>query len=373
MSESCDPQRRRLLTGLAVSPLLLLCGAKATSGPLTVTLTGQVLIAHDICAAGYPGLAALIAEIRRGDVAVTDLETAIRTAASGAPTREGVFLHQAGMSELRCVRDLGFDALALANNHAGDFGRDGVLATLQAVRDTGFHAAGSGRNLAEASHASRFTANGQPLALVAMAAGKIRAGAATDTSPGINELRLDGPGLPNVEDVARIHASIRVAAGSSRVIAYLHNHDWGDDMRESRAWIRRFAASCIDAGASMFFAHGAPLLHGIEVHRGAPIFHCLGSLVFHSRTPPGHYPPEVWESAIAHLHHREGQLRQIELVPVALNELGDDSTRQNETRGRPRIATGDDAQRILQRLRARSAALGTTMEIAGNRGYIAIA
>ncbi|HTM28522.1 MAG TPA: hypothetical protein VL097_04105, partial [Rhodanobacter sp.] len=104
MTEAHDPQRRRLLVGLAASPLLLLCGAtSATSAPrtLTLTLTGQALIAHDLCAEDYPGLADVIAEIRRGDAAMTDLETAIRTAASGAPTREGVFLHQAGMAELR--------------------------------------------------------------------------------------------------------------------------------------------------------------------------------------------------------------------------------------------------------------------------------
>ncbi|HTM28223.1 MAG TPA: CapA family protein [Rhodanobacter sp.] len=375
MTEAHDPQRRRLLVGLAASPLLLLCGAtSATSAPrtLTLTLTGQALIAHDLCAEDYPGLADVIAEIRRGDAAMTDLETAIRTAASGAPTREGVFLHQAGMAELRCVREMGFDALALANNHAGDFGREGVLATRQAAHDTGFHTAGSGGNLAEASHATRFMVAGQPVALVAMAAGKIRAGAATATLPGINELRLDGASQPDAEDVARIHASIRAAADSSRVIAYLHNHDWGDDLRVTREWTRQFAKSCVDAGASAFFAHGAPLLHGIELHRGAPIFYCLGSLIFHSRTPPGHYLPEVWESAIAHLHYRDGQLRQLELVPVVLNERGDDAARQNETRGRPRIATGGDAQRILTRLQALSGAFGTSLRIARARGWIEV-
>ena len=139
MTEAHDPQRRRLLAALAASPLLLLCGAASVPTTRTLTLTGQALIAHDLCAEAYPGLAGVIAEIRRGDAAITDLETAIRTAASGAPTREGVFLHQAGMAELRCVREMGFDALALANNHAGDFGREGVLATRQAAHDTGFH------------------------------------------------------------------------------------------------------------------------------------------------------------------------------------------------------------------------------------------
>lgn len=372
MTESCNPQRRRLLAGLAASPLLLLLGgAKRASPALTVTLTGQALIARDLCREHYPGLAAVIAEVRRGDVAMTDLETAIRTSASGAPTREGMFLHAAGMDELHCLRTFGFDMLATANNHAGDFGRDGIVATMQAAEQAGFHTAGSGRNLADASHATRYRAAGQPVALVAMAAGKIRDGAAaTETLPGINELRLLASGEPDGADVERIQAAIRDAAGSSRVVACLHNHDWGDDMRVTRAWTQRFARACIDAGASAFFAHGAPLLHGIERYRDAPIFYCLGSLIFHSRTAPGHYPPEVWESAIAHLHYRDERLQQIELVPVALNELGDDPARQNETRGRPRLATGEDAARILGRLQTLSNGFGTTIRIARERGFI---
>jgi transposase len=63
-------------------------------------------------------------------------------------------------------------------------------------------------------------------------------------------------------------------------------------------------------------------------------------------------------------------LRQLELVPVVLNERGDDAARQNETRGRPRIATGEDAQRILARLQVLSGAFGTSLRIARARGWI---
>lgn len=372
MGATCNHPRRRFVVGLAMTPLLL-CGA-ARMPPArtqTLTLTGQALIAHDLCQAAYPGLAEVIAEVQRGDVAMTDLETAIRTSASGPPTREGQFLHAAGMDELRCLRRFGFDMLALANNHAWDFGSSGVLATRQAARDAGFFTAGSGGNLAEASQATRFEAAGQPVALISMAVGKIRDGAAaTPARPGINELRLASPGVPHRPDVERMLAAIRAAAPSAKVVVCLHNHDWGDDMAVTQAWTGDFARGCIEAGAGAFFAHGAPLLHGIEIHRDAPIFYCLGSLIFHSRTAPGHYRPEVWESAIAQVHFRDSRLYQIELVPVALNEMGDDSTRQNETRGRPRIATGEAAQRILARLQALSAPFGTRLRIAGERGWI---
>lgn len=374
MVESCNLQRRRLVAAMIMAPWLLDGAARPVpSRELTLTLTGQTLIAHDLCSAPYPGLAAVIAQVHRGDVAITDLETAIRTPASGTPTRAEPFLHATGPDALRCLRRFGFDMLALANNHAGDLGREGILATRDAARAAGFATAGSGGNLVEASRAARFGARGQSVALVAMATGKIRPGAAaTSAHAGINELRLSEAGTPEPTDVRRILASIREAARSAFVVACLHNHDWRGDMRVTQPWARDFAHQCAEAGAGAFFAHGAPLLHGIELHQGVPIFHCLGSLIFHSRTKPGYYRPEVWESVIAHVHQRDGRIHQVELVPITLNERGDDANRQDETRGRPRIARGADAQRILARLQSLSAVFGTSLRVAGERGWMAM-
>lgn len=371
MTEPIDSLRRRFVAALAIAPWLTVRGVAAAQPMFTLTLTGQALMTRSLCTEGYPGLADVIAEVRRGDAAITDLETPIRTEQSGAPVRKGLFLHEAGVAELRCLRDFGFNLLTLANNHAGDLGRAGILATLDAVHKAGFRAAGSGCNLAAASAAGCFRAGGESVAVIAMATGKIREGAAaTAGSPGINELRLAAPGQPNTQDLRRIFASIAGAARHSRVIVCLHNHDWGDDMQVTREWTRRYARACIDAGASVFFAHGAPLLHGIEMHRGAPILYCLGSLIFQSRTPPGYYPQAVWESVIAHLRWRDGRLQRIELVPVVLNEYGDDPLRQDETRGRPRLARDADAARILDRMSRLSVPFGTRIEVVRSRGYI---
>src|SRR3546814_13149211 len=112
---TCDRQRRRFIVGVAMTPLLL-CGAKRVPPALTQTLTlpGRALIANDLCRAAYPGLVEVVAEVRRGDVAMTDLETAIRTTASGSPTRAGQFLTTAGMDEFPCLPPLGFPLRALA-------------------------------------------------------------------------------------------------------------------------------------------------------------------------------------------------------------------------------------------------------------------
>ena len=378
MTPSHDPHRRRLLAAAASAFALAACQplrprANATQ-PLVLTLTGQALIAHDLCTHRYPGLDAVVAEIQRGDLAITDLETAIVTAASGPPTRAGTFMHAAGLAELSCVKQLGFGMLALANNHAGDFGREGVLATRDAVLAQGIQPAGTGANLAAASAAAVIEVRGTRVALVAAAAGKVRDGAAaTATLPGVNELRLGADGTPLAEDQARMLAAIRAATvDNDHVVAYLHNHDWREDMQITQSWARAFARACVDAGAGVFFSHGAPLLHGIERYRGALLCHGLGSLIFHSRTDEGHYPAAVWESAIVHLHWQGKTLSRVEVVPVLLNERGDDPGQHEQTRGRPRIAEGADAERILQRLQQLSANFGTSLQIHGARGSISL-
>lgn len=370
--------RRRFLaaTGLAALAGVQFFRLPAFAGPhgLRVTSTGQALISHDICAVPYSGLAAVAAELARGDVVFTDLEAAIRTPRSGAPTRtRAMFSHASEPVVLDCLGALNFNLLALANNHAWDLDTPGVLATRDEVARRGFGHAGTGHDLDEATAAGVLQLPSAKVALVAMASGRIRDGAAaTPGRAGVNELRLLEGDVLHAADAARNLAAITAASErADLVIAYHHNHEWGDDFARTKDWARAWARSCIDAGAHLFVAHGAPLLHGIEVYRHGLLCHNLGSLVFHSRTPPGHYPPEVWESVIVHADFAAGRLLQFELVPVVLNELGDGDPESVEfyaTRGRPRLAEAPRAEAILARLATLSAALGTRFSIDGGRG-----
>jgi poly-gamma-glutamate capsule biosynthesis protein CapA/YwtB (metallophosphatase superfamily) len=371
---------RRALIGMgALASLGISAGCKMTGndssnnddGMFRLTLAGQALIGHDICAQNYAGLSDVIRELGRGDVVFTDLETAIRTPLSGEPTRDTEFLHTTGPESLRCLKDMGFNLLALSNNHAWDLGTAGVLATRTAVAEAGFAFAGTGNNLSEAV-AAGYQSSQINTALVAMAVGKIRHGAAaTNDRPGVNELRVESDGKLNMDDVERNLAEIKNASKrAGLVIAYLHNHIWGDDFALTAEWNKTLARQCIDSGAAIFVSHGAPLLKTMEIYRGRPIFYGLGSLIFQSRTKLGHYRPEVWQSAIVHLEYNATGLQRIEIVPVSLNEQGEEGERHLPTRGRPILATGDVASSIIQRFANLSDALGNKISVRNDRGYI---
>jgi poly-gamma-glutamate capsule biosynthesis protein CapA/YwtB (metallophosphatase superfamily) len=366
--------RRQFVQCMAGLPLAgaASCGLERSSAPTTarITLAGQALMTWPLCEDPYPGLDEVIAELSGGAAVFTDLEAVIETPQSGKPTRDGEFLHVAPLTVLSCIRQMGFNLLALANNHAWDLGTEGILATRAEVAAAGFGAAGTGSNLAEATAPGM--SPGMPrVALVSMATGKIREGAAaTATRAGVNELRMTGGGLDE-RDVGRNLAAVSRARGNADyVIACLHNHQWGEDMALTQPWAREFAKRCVEAGADVFVSHGAPLLHGMEIYRGKALLHGLGSLVFHTRTAPGHYPADCWESAIVHCDFEGPRLAGVSLVPVVLNEVGDDPARPLQTRGRPRLAARGDRARILGRLAGLSAALGTTLRYDGSSARI---
>ena len=367
--------RRDILKTIGVLPLLAASGcvhSGRNGGSVRITMSGQALMSYPVCEDFYEGLDEVVEELRKGDIVFTDLEVAIRTEQSGAPTRDTIFLHTAPRSTLDCLRTMGFTALALSNNHAWDLGTDGVLATKSAVIAAGFAAAGTGADVEAAAAPAYVAANGQRVAIVAMATGKIRDGAAaTESRAGVNELRL-ADGGPDPNDAQRIIRAItRARRLADLVIAYHHNHDWGDDMKVTRPWAKRWAARCADSGADIYMSHGAPLLHGVASHGDSVLLFGLGSLVFQSRTPIGHYPSEVWETAIVHCDYARGKLKTLEIVPVVLNERSDDPARHAPARGRPRIAKGSDASRILRRLQALSRDVGGHhIAIENGRGYL---
>lgn len=369
-----SPRRRQLLRYLLAAPALSIpipLFAKGSESRVRVTLAGQALMKYPVCEAPYDGLLDVIAELRRGDVVFTNLEVAIKTSASGVPTRDTEFFHAGSETTLECLHEMGFNLLSLSNNHAWDLGTSGIIATRDAVDRSGFAYAGTGNNMAQAS-APGYLETPVKTALIAMAMGKIRDGAAaTKTRPGVNEVVLGADLQPNPKDLERNITAIKAARVNAKiVIVYLHNHEWGEDMAITKPWAREFARQCIEAGADIFVSHGAPLLHGIELQNNRPILHGLGSLVFHSHTDIGYYVPEVWESAIVHVDFVAGQVRHLEIVPVVINEVGDDPARQWPTRGRPKLANEEQAHRILTRMQKKSAELGVNLRIENGRGLL---
>lgn len=393
------------LAGGALIFALLLNGTPPAPAELTITLAGQSMIRSDLRATA-PAAVPVIQSLLQGDVVFTNLEAAIAEKGEAALEGRGFLTPPEALDALH---ELGFNLLSLAGNHAFDLKAAGIQNTIREADRRRIVHAGTGNNLAEAAAPAYLQTPKGTIALIASASGLIAAGAgATADRPGVNELRIqaggkaneateDLPGAPanspNPEDARRILQSIRTARGRADVvIVYQHNHVFGnrsfstiftEGMPERLApnpWLRKWTHAEVDAGADIVVMHGAPLLHGVEIYRGRPIFYDLGNFIFN--LPPSLTyidEPMSWESVVAQLHWQGKSLQSISFRPIVMNTLGEGQPDVHNpyadnpflhTRGLPAPATGARARYILQRLADASKPLGTKLEISGDAAEI---
>ena len=204
---------------------------------------------------------------------------------------------------------------------------------------------------------------------------------------------------PNKEDVDAIARVVRSASSlADIVIVSLHCHESGANRSVPADFIPIFARAVIDAGADVFVGHGPHVLRGVEIYNVKPILYSLSNFIFQNETllrmpsdsyeqysldddvaQPADYldarydhdrrsfpsDPEYWDSAVALTKWEGGRFVELELHPIT---LGYKTSRAE--RGRPKLASGADAERILAALAARSKPFGASMTVRNGVGYV---
>ena len=363
--------------------------AFAQNQTMSITLTGQSMIRTDI-RAHAPAAVPAIESLLKGDVVFTNFETTIFDARKGQKRTDGRFVSPP--EALEALKTFGFNLVSLANNHSFDLKTAGVENELEQTKRLSLAHAGVGKTIEEAVAPGYLKTPKGTVALIATASGLVpEGGSATATRPGVNELRVEG-NQPNAEDSRRILDSIRAARKQANlVIVYQHNHVFDkpfqtimlEELPERLgppAWLKKWTHDEIDAGADIVVMHGAPLLHGVEIYHGRPIFFDLGNFIF--QVPPPDTlldEPILWESVVAYVEFQGTNLQSIRFRPIAQNKLGqgDPDTHDEhtdnlflQTRGLPKPATGEQAHYILERLADLSKPFGTTIAVNGDMAEI---
>ncbi len=397
---------RLALVSAAVSALGILLAAQST--PITVVLAGQSMIRSDLRST-KPAAMPVIKGLLNGDVIFTNLEAAVAEPGQRAQEGRGFLTPPEALDALTAM---GFNLVALSGNHAFDLKDTGIANTIREANRRGIVHAGTGGNIADASAPAYLRTPNGTVALVASASGLIAPGGrAMPDRPGVNELRVNAgtrqnaatedlpgapPNTPDADDAKRILQSIREARQHADVvIVYQHNHVFGarafstiftEGMPERLApnpWLRKWTHDEIDAGADIVVMHGAPLLHGIEIYRGRPIFYDLGNFIYN--VPPTLTyidEPMSWESVVASVRMQGKGVLSISLRPIVMNTIGDgqpdvhDPYASNEflhTRGLPAAATGVRAGYILERVAEASKPFGTKIDVTGGSATVTVA
>jgi Bacterial capsule synthesis protein PGA_cap len=248
-----------------------------TGEPVTLAFGGDVhfegAIGSRLAANPATALGPIASVLRRADLAVVNLETAITERGTPAPKD---FTFRAPPSALTALKEAGVDVASMANNHGLDFGQVGLRDSLAAARAAKFPVVGVGRNADEAYRAWQTTVKGQRIAVIG-------ATQVLDSSLAAAWTAGDGkPGMASAYQEARLLAAVKAArASADTVVVDLH---WGRELENCPIDRQRaLAPKLVAAGADVVVGSHAHLLLGGGYLRGAYIHYGLGNFVFYSR------------------------------------------------------------------------------------------
>jgi poly-gamma-glutamate synthesis protein (capsule biosynthesis protein) len=280
---------------------------------------------------------------------IVNLETAVTTSGQAWPGK-GVHyrMHPANVP---CLTALKPDCCALANNHAMDWGRDGLLETLQTLSGAGIRTAGAGRDAAEAAYPAAIDAGAGRRVLVHAfcmeSSGVPAAWRATAGRPGVSV--LDDLSDRCVHVVARAIDAHR-SDGDIAVVSLHWGPNWGFDISAQE---RRFAHALLDrAGADLLHGHSSHHVKGIEVHDGKLVLYGCGDFLTDYEGIRGHeaYRGDLSLMYFPVIDSGNGRLRELVMTPTRVRRL------------RVNRAEPEQTQWLCETLIREGRKLGTTIE-----------
>jgi poly-gamma-glutamate capsule biosynthesis protein CapA/YwtB (metallophosphatase superfamily) len=262
---------------------------------------------------------AAIAE-QQPDLRLVNLETAITTHGHPWPAK-GIHyrMHPQHVNALQAV---GIDVCSLANNHAMDWGTDGLQETLRVLQSAGIRTAGAGTDLAAAQAPAVWHApSGERWLVFAWActdSGVPKPWQATPQAPGIQTLNTldEHSALQLADTVARYRQP------GDRVIVSLHwGSNWGWEVpAEQQQFAHRLIAWNV---ADLVHGHSSHHPRPIEVYQGKLILYGCGDLINDYEGIGRHGPDDLGVSQLyfAQLSPRTGQLLRLDIQPWQLKKF----------------------------------------------------
>lgn len=270
--------------------------------------------------------------IQNSELAILNLETAIGTSGQ---KEDKLYTFQSPPSSAEAIKNAGFDVVSLANNHAMDFGREGLYETIELLERADLHYVGAGSNKEDAYRAHSQTINNHDIDILGF----------SQVLPSISWYANENGGLASGYQEDRVIEHIKEsAAKSDTTIVYLH---WGKErMIYPTEHQRNFAHNMIDAGADIIIGSHPHVLQGMEYYKGKPILYSLGNFLF-----PDYVDGDSADTVIAEIEVLMNNY-YVTLTPAVIH----DSTVS--------IADKANAERIAEKLIYRSNLISQSTEFA---------
>jgi poly-gamma-glutamate synthesis protein (capsule biosynthesis protein) len=296
------------------------------------------------------------------------------------------------------LSEVGIDLVTVANNHAMDFGVEGLAETIKVVNESDVLTVGGGMDLESASRPEYVEIEGLRIAVFGFTSSVPTGYAAGPNRPGVAPIRAhsrffidnmtldEQPGIsPWVETKVNQndmeYACRRVAEARKETDFVIVNMHWGIP----NGWCAAFqgpladyqqplAHALIDAGADVIVGHHPHTIHGIDKYKHGLIAYSLGNFLFHGMGEDMGlkltiaYPPykfdsisqgEARESLIMEIVLEDKKMKEVRFLPIILNSQGD-----------PEFLNQASAEKVIKRLERLSKDFQVKIEIKHSVGIL---
>ena len=262
--------KRWLLTCALAFPMTTLAHPAAEADDVSVVFVGDVMVAETpgkLIAQGVDPFLPFQSILQAHDLRIGNLECVVAT---GGTALAKPYTFRAEPRVLPVLKRH-FDAMSLANNHSGDFGKAAFAEQLDLMRKAGLPYFGGGVDATEAHAPLIMERNGLRIALLGYVEFKPRAFEADAHRPGVAWSGEDDQVIEDIVAARTIHRA-------DIVIPYMH---WGwEEEAQPSPRLREFARRMIDAGADMVVGGHPHVTQGADVYKGKPIIYSLGNFLF---------------------------------------------------------------------------------------------
>ena len=262
--------KRWLLTCALAFPMTTLAHPAAEGDDVSVVFVGDVMVAETpgkLIAQGVDPFLPFQSLLQAHDLRIGNLECVVAT---GGTALAKPYTFRAEPRVLPVLKRH-FDAMSLANNHSGDFGKAAFAEQLDLMRKAGLPYFGGGVDATEAHAPLIMERNGLRIALLGYVEFKPRAFEADAHRPGVAWSGEDDQVIEDIVAARTIHRA-------DIVIPYMH---WGwEEEAQPSPRLREFARRMIDAGADMVVGGHPHVTQGADVYKGKPIIYSLGNFLF---------------------------------------------------------------------------------------------
>ena len=264
------PHLRRWLTTLLLSASSLCSLATAHAEPtVSIVFVGDVMLADhpgQLIKQGRDPFAPFAHILDSADVRVANLECVI---AQSGKAEDKPYTFRAHPRVLKLLKRH-VDAVSVANNHSGDFGRTAFAEMLDRLDQTKLPFFGGGRNQGQAHTPLLIERQGLRIALLGYDEFFPRSFEAGDQHPGV-AWSEDEHVVLDIRRAREVHHA-------DIVIPFMH---WGEEHQpRANDRQRELARLMIDAGADAVVGTHPHVVQDIELYQGKPIVYSLGNFIF---------------------------------------------------------------------------------------------